>query len=536
MSMLDTLQRSYPGGVKSYKEIYDSNGTLAGYYCRSNNADEIYIPATTGNVGMVSYIPGAGGSGNDAQMLRELINSGSPPDYVITIAASCSDHNNCMENGLMMAQAADLNVTDNVTVCFSASGFLGVDRTNSFAVNHPEIASTVISCEPYNTSYLKMDRIKGLVEGNVPVVFVAPDSGFHINMLNKIEELKKYGINAYLMETDYRSNAHIMTNRDILTNGILEYILGERDDFDATRAGGYDFLTYDPETGKVVYANYEDLANTKVGAVRIPNIDKIKSVDSFNITEEISPVSTKYANLGNMKDLKLASKSGTVLASNYTYANTSIDNIRSYIKNTASNFNNFTFRSGSGIPGCIAGYLNKYFDYINSLLSSLSAETESVMSYAQAVVDYDEELKQGLNTGQIVRTGDIDYIKPGLPDKNKKDKNKQGGYPGGGGVAGGESPSSTQPEYVYDFDGYTGKIIMDGDKIKEIKFEYTYKNKAEATANLDSIKEKYSRAKYIETIKVVGNCIDVVFKEETYKDLTYKQAAEKFFKGGKLRG
>ena len=48
MSMLDTLQRSYPGGVKSYKEIYDSNGSLAGYYCRSNNADEIYIPATTG--------------------------------------------------------------------------------------------------------------------------------------------------------------------------------------------------------------------------------------------------------------------------------------------------------------------------------------------------------------------------------------------------------------------------------------------------------------------------------------------------------
>lgn len=535
--MKDALMNNYPGGVKSYNEVYDSNGNLAGYYCRSNNLDEIYIPAnTTGNVGMVSYIPGSGGSGNDAKMLRELINSGNPPDYVITIAASCSDHNNCMENGLRMAQAADLNVTDNVTVCFSASGFLGVDRTNSFSANHPDIQSTVISCEPYNTSYLKMDRIQGLVDGNVPVVFVAPDSGFHINMLNKIEELKKHGINAYLLETDYGSNAHIATNRDILTNGILEYILGERDDFDITRAGGYDFLTYDPESGKVVYANYEDLANSKIGAVRIPNIDKIKSVDSFNITEEISPISTKYANLGNKKDIHLVSKSGSLLASNYTYANTSIDNIRSYIKNTASNFSTFNFRSTSGIPGCLSGYLNKYFDYINSLLSSLSAETESVMSYAQAVVDYDEELKQGLNIGSIVRTGDIDYIKYGLSE-NSNDKNKRGGStPTGHAGGGGNQPSDKLPEYVYEFDGYNGIITMDGDKIKEIKFEYTYKNKVEANNNLPVIKEKYSRARYVETIKVVENTIDVVFKEETFKDLTYKQVVDKYFKGGKLRG
>ena len=379
MSMKETLKNNYPGGIKTYKEVYDSNGNLAGYYCRSNNSDEIYIPAnTSGNVGMVSYIPGSGGSGNDAQKLRELINSSNPPDYVITIAASCSDRHNCMEAGYKMAQAADLNVTDNVTVCFSASGFLGIERTNNFASKHPEVNSTVISCEPYNTGYFKASNANGLKDGNCPVIFVAPDSGFHINMLNKIEEYKKQGINAYLLETDYRSGAHIATNRDILTNGILEYILGERDNFDTSRAGGYDFLTYDPDSKKIVYANYEDLANTKIGAIRIPNIDKIKSVDNHKITAEISPVTSKYANLGNKKDLKLVSKSGSVLSSNYTYANTSIDNIRSYIKNTAANFSNYNFRSTSGIPGCIAGYLNKYFDYINSLLSSLSAETESV--------------------------------------------------------------------------------------------------------------------------------------------------------------
>ena len=107
------------------------NGQVVGYYAQnSSTRNEIYIPANivnNQNVGMVSYIPGSGGSGNDARVLRETIQN-NPPNYIISIAAECGDRNNCIQTGLQMAQGLNANVNRNATVCFSASGFVGLNR------------------------------------------------------------------------------------------------------------------------------------------------------------------------------------------------------------------------------------------------------------------------------------------------------------------------------------------------------------------------------------------------------------------------
>ena len=116
------LRQNYPH-VQSVEPV-TVNGEVKGYYAKGDYAwDQIYIPVSalnSSNVGMVSYLPGSGGSGNDAAQLRNRIQS-NPPDYIITIAAECSDHHNAIQTGYDMAKGLGINVTNNVTVCHTST-------------------------------------------------------------------------------------------------------------------------------------------------------------------------------------------------------------------------------------------------------------------------------------------------------------------------------------------------------------------------------------------------------------------------------
>ena len=120
MDMIEYLKQNYPDVDPESVKAITVNGVVKGYYAKQmgNRADEIYIPANVGlggNVGMLSYIPGAGGSHNDAAAIRNRIMN-NPPDYVVSISYSPGDGNAVMEKGYAIAQGANMNVTDNVTV------------------------------------------------------------------------------------------------------------------------------------------------------------------------------------------------------------------------------------------------------------------------------------------------------------------------------------------------------------------------------------------------------------------------------------
>ena len=248
-------------GATSVQEIL-KDGVLCGYYAKINGGDEIYLPvnnSTSASLDMVSYLPGSGGSTVDAsQGLRDKIFN-DPPEYMITIANSAGDYHNSLEMGYNIAQGTNRNITNEVTVCFSASGFNGITKTEQLLENHPEINATIISCEPYNTYGHDKNNWTALKENNASIIFVAPDSGFHINMLDYVKDYTDSGLNTYLLETDYTANAHILTNRDVQTSGMIEYILGYQNDFDKTRAGGYDFIRYNSTTKEFEEADYQDM-------------------------------------------------------------------------------------------------------------------------------------------------------------------------------------------------------------------------------------------------------------------------------------
>ena len=561
MNMEQYLRENFPGGVKDYKEIV-VDGQVRGYYVKGNNLDELYLPAnTSGDVGMLSYIPGAGGSSADARMIRNRINSDNPPEYPITIAASCSDHQNCMEVGYRMAQGANMNVTNNVTVCFSASGYLGIDRTENFEDRHSDVTSTVISCEPYNTgryTYKNEENRDGFINSNSQILFVAPTSGFHINLQEEIKKMTNSGLNAYFLGTSYQhapSSVHIMTNADILNCGMVDYLLGYVDEFDTNPGGGnytpnYRLIQFNPELEEYEGMDYSDLSEA-VNIVRIPDLAKLKKVDAFHIESIASPVQDKYQKLSSI-DQKVLS-SGGAMKTRFSYANTEMNNIRAMVRQTSfvNSFQNQTFRSGDGIPGCIGAYLNAYYDIVGSLLNSISLETDSVLSYVQAVLDLDNDLASNVPQGSIVFDSTLEgYIPIGLenyqPKEEKKDdKNKSGSTSGGhtGEYTGGTTPTQTaeesqekKPDYIYDFDGYQGLIYMDNGKIDSIKYRYTYATEMEATYHLAETKEKYKDIEYIGEVVQTGVYIDALFKEEFIKDKSYEEIVEEYFKGGKIHG
>ena len=554
------LQENFPGGVRKYQEITSSTGEIKGYYVQGNNGDEMYLPANvSGNVGMLSYIPGSGGSGNDAKKIRErLLND--PPEYPITIAASCSDHQNCMEVGYSLAQGANMNVTNNVTVCFSASGYLGINRTESFEDNHPDVTSTVISCEPYNTgaySYSDENNRNGLINSNSQVIFVAPRSGFHVNMQEEIKKMTNSGMNAYFLGTSYKNapgSVHVMTNADVLTSGMVDFLLGYSDSFDIEPGDdryspNYQLVQFNKDTGEYETMDYDDLASA-IKAIRIPDIEKLKLVDPFNITTKISPVHNKYAGLANVNRKEL---SGTTMKTSYTYASSEMNNIRDLVRTSSfvNNFSNQTFRSGEGIPGCIGAYLNAYFDVVGSLLNSIALETDSVMSYTEAAIQLDADLANSLSGGEIVQNSKLEGFIPIGLEEEKKDNNTSDNsqvptntHQSGGGSTGGgyiptieETPIEKEPNYIYDFDdGHQALIYEENGKVNKISFRYTYNTETEASSHLDEIKEKYKETEYIKEVVQVGTYVEAVFKEEAYENKTVDKIVEEYFEGGKLHG
>jgi hypothetical protein len=144
-----------------------------------------------------------------------------------------------------------------------------------------------------------------------------------------------------------------------------------------------------------------------------------------------------------------------------------MNRLKTLIKNTSclggggKGFKNMGFRSSSGIPGCIMGYINAYLDIVGSLMNSLSLEADAVISYGQAMVDMDEDMKKNAgNIGEVVEVdqnnkliniGDLDKqvdtaapatqtstdlltdtpIKNGLNNGNTQNTNSSYSNPGG---------------------------------------------------------------------------------------------------------
>ena len=427
-----------------------------GYFCTRSNGDELYIPGNySGNIGMFAYLPGSGGSGNDARVIRNQIRSANPPDYIVAISAECSDHNNTLQVAYNELSSQGFNITDVAEMSFSASGGIGFDRLEAFQSLHPDVNCVMVvnntSADGNRTS--NPGKYPSLVENEVPIIYVDPPGRGDVQ--SKTQNGNLNGFNVYWLQSS--SGSHIAYNADIIYNHFVDYLLGYNDSFTSTNENGgqvnYQLVTFDTETQQFVNADYNDLVSSYLGRVRIPNMNKILSYDAFNIeTQKVE--NDDMGVLSNLTDLRLTSSTG-VVSSDYYYVQTSMNEVRTSVKNSSylTNLSQLTSRSSDTIPGCIATYVNAFFDIVNNLLSTLAIEAESVLSYAQAMVDMDNDQKAGAEKlGSIVETPYGEDAKPetSYVPQPKTDQvyNPQGtpsgGYPSGG-YPSGDTPIGGTP-------------------------------------------------------------------------------------------
>ena len=592
MDVKEVLLSSYPKANKVDEIVVE--GEVRGYLVKSKTGDAMYVPASVASgksVDMMSYIPGSGGAKNDAAAILNKINT-NPPEYVISISQSSSDGNNSMENCYNTLQQMNLDVEKNVTVCFSAGGAKGLENTNAFLRNHPNVNCSVVVCEPAKdiTKLVSSSTALSTLESNnVPIYFVGPDNwnSRNFNYRSIIQKMKEMGFNTYHLQTNYTSSKeHILNNQDVLSGNLVECLLGYEDTFntDPTKnKPGYRLYQYDPNKKEFVSVPFSNMVGSSNEVIEIPDLDALKTTDDFKVTKTKNPLIDEYGHLGNLCDLKI--NSPTVISSDYEYLLSSVNSIRGQISRTTflSGLDNINLRSAGDLMAIINQYLNLFYCISGELLESLSLETEAVISYAQAMVDMDNSISKDASliteipldneSKDFDPVGDIVYDEEtsdnGASDDNVDDEDVEdtedlsddtstgshgsgssgghnngssGGDYGGGNVtidntsdlANNPVNGASKPTYVFDFDDYNALVYMDGDKIIDVKFLFKFDSYVSAQAKYNDIVERFSNKDYIKECLLEGNCINVIFKSDAYKDLSIQEFANKYLSGGEV--
>ncbi len=532
MSLVDQLKSVY-GNVKQL-----SNG---GYYAYNRRGDRLYVPPNyNGNISLLSYLPGTGGEDPDANVLKQRITGNNPPQYAIAISADCKDTNNTLERAYQILTSNGYNVDQAATVSFSASGGVGFGRMNAFLKKHPNVSGVMFCNNAYGlNSYVRYKDTSALRANQTPIILIDPRG--RDEAINTNKSMAAAGLNGYWMQIGY--NEHPGINKDMLANGMIDYVFGLTSDFGRNRVKGgscgYNLIKYDPQTKQFVQANFSDMLN---GNITIGGINPFRASDGFKVSEE-ARTTTGNKVLSNLTNLSLTSTTGTVKTC-YSQATDSMNSIRGAIKSTnfLANSSNLSLRSSSGIPGCINEYLNTYYDLVNELLTSLAFQTESVESYVQAYVDMDNDLNGDVS--KIKETA-FDTATPQTsydPSKEQQEEQQQQENPAASNgynyssnnsssssSSGGGTEKNKEIWFTYD-DGHKGIIMYEGNTITSVKYSFPCESAIVAANELASVQEIFANDEEIEKVIVEDTYISAYIKKELFAGLSVEQIKEKFFK------
>ncbi len=502
--------------------------------CVDSYGNELYIPANCPpNTAMYSYLPGFGGGG-DAWVLRNQLAGENPPQYVVCISATW-DRDHLLTDNVDLLAEHGISVDKVFASGFSMSGGKVYASVDHLLTEHPEIDATIAVINSTNDNVVvnDPDSYPALIEHQTAILCVDPADVQYRTQY--IKDGVSHGFNMYYLEAS--SWGHAWFNNDFLTSGFPDYILGYADEhgnssLNTSRPIEYNLVSIDPITGEKTPVDFEEVLNRQI---YIPNLERLKSFDAFDIVDTVVKTD-EMGVLSGLSDLSLRSKTG-VISSEYEYVLEWANTIRNQIKSSGylSGFGMQGFRSSEGIPGCIGKYLNAYYSLVSSLLSDLSIETESILSYAQAMVDMDDDIASGveeLGTVSELEFGEelpaTDY-KPqedtteyyGNTDKDKDDDNKLtddkekppvGGNPVAPGGSGTTPPSSNILEY--EIEGNCSAIVRyDGDIAQELIYRYAFNSEEEVQKNYDAVLKIYLTNPQFDHLTIRGNDIFVYMKK-----------------------
>ena len=325
-------------------------------------SNELYIPPNfnSSNVTVVAHLPGSGGSRNDAKPIRETFMGENAPDHIVAISSHSSDNGQLLECVSEICNDNNLNITDLSLSTFSASGGQGFKTLETFLENNPDVNASMFVADGYSMNSSYFQNIDTIAKNDVPVVLVMP-KGQTKRLESLAKNLAEQGVNIYFVESD--RGEHVAINRDMLSNGMVEYSLGIIDEMSGENLEkcNYKLLKYDEETKKFVY------------------------VDSFDEIRHETAFGSEFKLL-NMKENPYAE--GTLGSDLYLVAS-SINAIRGTLGNT--NYQSAVCTGTSSIPGQLSNAQNSLLGISSDLNNSLASETTVIASIAQTIHDMDVE-------------------------------------------------------------------------------------------------------------------------------------------------
>ncbi len=420
--LYETLNQNY-----NSVELQDN-----GYYHCFNYSSgiECYVKADCpSDASMLSYLPGQGGAwdtGKDANQLREDMKSANPQFDVCVISSTSSNPNNVAERTTSVLNQAGIQIDNSTFLGFSAGVQNAFQDSSEYYANHPNCKIQVVLGDNDNIYNSDVQNCKNLAEAGIPIYAVGPSERKYSGKASRtIDLLSANGFNAYEITTE--SPVHTSINRDIVATGLIGYIGGNRNSVDNfttnPKFDSTNWSVYEHENGVTKPVDLSVLSGTKPSNRKQSNNNSnnnnsnsnnndgdndykfLLATENHEITEYDSEVKTKYAGLKNMSPLLISALHGgtssstfssPTISSNLQFVETTMNSLRTAIQN--SNFldslRGQTFRSSQGIPGCIGSYIDAYFDIVGTLMDSLALETESIVSYGQAIADMDMDLSR----------------------------------------------------------------------------------------------------------------------------------------------
>ncbi len=364
LSELNGKGTQYEGGT-----YYDMSG-----YC-------FYVPEDVDDsTPAFIYYPGSGGSGNDAAVIRSLIQE-KGPNQVIIIADTAYENTNTASTryyNLINNIAADNNasITNVSTMGFSAGGPATYAQLVYNVRNNPEGGPyNAVFCDVvnFNTNAEDLELIK---QNEGTIMFLEPN-GTSITAANT---MAKNGVDVVLAWTSGSHAGHVPLNKEALQNGLIDYVSGVSTEL--ANSDIYTFVVYNAETGKWDPITLEELAAKYEGVL-------FNSGDPYRYYEKLSTIEP--------------------LQSSNTFLGEKINSLRSIIRNT--NFLNSTsgiyFDSTTNIPSMEDDIVQSFFTSTSMLLNLLEKDTEKIIEIGNSIEDMNAELEveaNELNTSTEIST------------------------------------------------------------------------------------------------------------------------------------
>ena len=426
------------------------------YYVKTRNGTEIYVPSNLSKETKIyGFLPGLGGSGNDAKPIRNLMESDMAPNYVTVISPKSEDKNHILDIATKVVTDNNSSVSGVVVNGFSRGARETMPTLSAYLKEHPELGdkSAIVMTDGWIKNYYTKSEYDVLKDNNVQMVYISgkdekDENSKRSKVTAAVTALAKAGFNVTGVESD--NTRHIKYNDETVLNGFVEYLFGDRSDIGNERVNSdeecnYEFGKYNPETGQyeAVAALNKDsdkytrdltvLARLGINRVK-PAIsgDNLEDAISdyvydiyartkeviFNIDEEASPVVEQYKYLKETPGISITHPTGRMktdgIVSDMDFVVTSMNELRNSVSETSFLDSLKVPPAGEGdiLPVVVAN-INRYFDAVGDLLTMLVAESKSAISISQAWLELDEALAR--EEDGLGKAGELTYIDPADP-------------------------------------------------------------------------------------------------------------------------